>query len=64
MENLMLGVVITSILIGLIPIVWILINTFSKSINGKEYIKKSMSEKYGEDWFEEMIEGLRNPEVR
>ena len=64
MENLIVGLLIISCIIGLIPIIWILIYTFSKSINGKEHIEKYMSEKYGENWFEEMIEGLKDPEVR
>ena len=64
MENLMVGLVLIFCIIGLIPIIWILIYTFSKSINGKEHIEKYMSEKYGKDWFEEMIEGLKDPEVR
>jgi hypothetical protein len=60
MENLIVGVVIISCIIGLIPIIY----TFSKSINGKEHIEQYMSEKYGKDWLEQSMEGLRNPEVR
>ena len=64
MENLIVGLVIISCIIGLIPIIWILIYTFSKSINGKEHIEQYMSEKYGKDWLEQCMEGLRNTEVR
>lgn len=64
MENLIVVLVIISCIIGLIPIIWILIYTFSKSINGKEHIEQYMSEKYGKDWLEQCMESLRNPEVR
>lgn len=64
MENLMVGLAIISSIIGLFTIILILIYTFSKSINGKEHIEQYMSEKYGENWFEEMIEGLKDLEVR
>ena len=52
MENLMVGLTIIACVIGITPITWILINTFSKSINGKDHIEQYMSEKYGEDWLE------------
>ena len=35
-----------------------------KTICGKQWIEESMTEKYGENWFEEMIEGFRDTEVR
>lgn len=35
-----------------------------KTICGKQWIEESMTEKYGQNWFEEMIEGLRDAEVR
>ncbi len=64
MEKLMVAFSIVACIIGLIPIIWFLIYSFSKSINGKEHIEKYMSEKYGPNWFEEMIEALKDPEVR
>lgn len=35
-----------------------------KKVCGKQWIEESMTEKYGPNWFEEMVEGLRDPEVR
>lgn len=35
-----------------------------KTICGKQWIENSMAEKYGENWFTEMIDGLENPEVK
>jgi hypothetical protein len=35
-----------------------------KTICGKQWIEESMTEKYGADWLEQCMEGLRNPEVR
>ena len=64
MENLIIGISIIFGIIGLALIVWILIYILSPSINGKEHIEQYMSEKYGEDWLEQCMEGLRNPEVR
>jgi len=64
MDNLMVTIVVLSCVIGFIAITWVLIHTFSKSINGKEHIEKYMSEKYGDDWLEQCMQGLRNPEVR
>ena len=64
MENLIIGVSIIFGIIGLVLIIWILIYSLSPSINGKEHIEKYMTEKYGEDWLEQCMEGLRNPEVR
>lgn len=64
MEILIVVVLIASCILGLVPIIWILKYTFSKSINGKEHIEQYMTEKYGSNWFDEMIEGLRDPEVR
>jgi len=64
METLILWILIICCIIGFLLIIWILNYTFSKSINGKEHIEKYMSEKYGPNWFEEMIEGLKDPEVR
>ena len=64
MENLIIGISIIFGIIGLSLIVWILIYSLSPSINGKEHIEKYMSEKYGRDWLEQCMEGLRNLEVR
>ncbi len=64
METLIVGLLIIFCVLGLLPIIWILKYTFSKSINGKDHIEKYMTEKYGPNWFDEMIEGLRDPEVR
>lgn len=64
METLILWILITFCNIGLFLIIWILNYTFSKSINGKEHIEEYMTEKYGPNWFDEMIEGLKDPEVR
>jgi len=36
----------------------------TKKINGKEWINKSMTEKYGAFWLEGCMEGLKNKEVR
>ena len=35
-----------------------------KTICGKQWIEESMTETWGEDWLEQCMEGLRNPEVR
>ena len=35
-----------------------------KTICGKQWIEQSMTEKYGEDWLEQCLDGLRDPEVR
>jgi hypothetical protein len=35
-----------------------------KTIFGKQWIEESMTEKYGADWLEQCLEGLRNPNVR
>jgi hypothetical protein len=35
-----------------------------KMICGKELIEKEMSEKYGEDWLDQCIDSLKDPEVR
>lgn len=35
-----------------------------KTICGKQCIEDSMTEKYGEDWLEQCLNGLRNPQVR
>lgn len=64
MENLIIGISIIFGTIGLALIIWFLIYSLSPSINGKEHIEQYMSEKYGEDWLEQCMEGLRNPEVR
>lgn len=37
---------------------------FPKMICGKTQIENEMTEKYGSDWMEQCIAGLRNPEVR
>lgn len=64
MENLILGLVIIFCIISLILIILVLIYAFSKSINGKEHIEQYMSKKYGDDWLEQCMGGLRDPEVR
>ena len=35
-----------------------------KNIQGKKWIEDSMTKKYGEDWLEQCLESLRNPEIR
>ena len=35
-----------------------------KTINSKQYIEELMTKRYGKNWFEEMIQGLRDPNVR
>lgn len=50
--------------IGIALIIWILRYTFSKSINGKNHIEQYMSDKYGDDWLEQCMEGLRDPNIR
>ncbi len=35
-----------------------------KKIDGKKWIEDSMTEKYGPDWLDQCIEGLKDPEVR
>jgi hypothetical protein len=35
-----------------------------KTICGKKWIEDSMSEKYGEDWLEQCLKGLKDPSVR
>jgi hypothetical protein len=35
-----------------------------KTICGKQWIEDSMTEKYGEDWLEQCVEGLKDPSVR
>ena len=64
MENLINGISIILGIISLALIIWFLIYSLSPSINGKEHIEQYMSEKYGEDWLEQCMEGLRNPDVR
>jgi len=64
MEILMITLSIIFAVIGLALIVWILIYSLSPSVNGKEHIENYMSEKYGKDWLEQCMEGLRNPEAR
>jgi hypothetical protein len=64
MENLIIWISIIFGIVGIALIAWVLIYSLSPSINGKEHIEKYMSEKYGEDWLEQCMEGLRNPEVR
>ena len=36
----------------------------NKTFCGKKWIKYSMSKKYGEDWFEQCFDGLRNPKIK
>jgi len=61
-------IILVSIILGLIGglalIIWISIYILAPSINGKEHIETYMTDKYGPNWFDEMIEGLRDPEVR
>lgn len=64
MENLIIGISIIFGTISLSLIVWILIYSLSPSINGKEHIEQYMSKKYGDDWLEQCMGGLRDPEVR
>lgn len=64
MENLLIVLSIVFGGIGIGTIVWTLIYLYSPSINGKQWIEDSMTEKYGADWLEQCLEGLRNPEVR
>lgn len=35
-----------------------------KSIKSKKWIEDSMTEKYGEDWLEQCLEALKNPEIK
>ncbi len=56
--------IILEFIVGLALIIWILIYILAPSINGKEHIEMYMTDKYGPNWFDEMIEGLRDPEVR
>lgn len=35
-----------------------------KTICGKQKIEESMTEKYGKDWLEQCLKGLKNPSVR
>lgn len=35
-----------------------------KTTCGKQWIEDSMTEKYGEDWLEKCLEGLKDPSVR
>ena len=35
-----------------------------KTASSKQRIENSMIEKYGIDWFEKCIEGLKNPNIR
>ena len=35
-----------------------------KTFCGKQYIEESMTKKYGSNWLEECLEGLRDPNVR
>jgi chemotaxis receptor (MCP) glutamine deamidase CheD len=64
MESIIVGFIIAVCILGFTVVIRGLIYTLSPSISGKEHIEQYMSEKYGENWFEEMVEGLRNPEVR
>lgn len=64
MENLIIAISIIFGIIGLALIIWILIYSLSPSINGKEYIEKYMSDKYGEDWLDQCMQALKDKEVR
>lgn len=64
MENLIIWISIILGIVGIALIAWILIYSLSPSMNGKEHVEQYMSEKYGEDWLEQCMEGLRNAEVR
>ena len=35
-----------------------------RTINSKQWIEQSMTEKHGADWLDQCITGLKNPEVR
>lgn len=37
---------------------------FPKMICGKTYIDESMTAKWGSNWLDDCLEGLKNPEVR
>jgi len=37
---------------------------FGKTINGKQWIEDSMTEKYGNDWLEQCLNGLKDKDVR
>jgi hypothetical protein len=37
---------------------------FPKMIDGKGWIEESMTAKYGTDWLDQCIEGLKNEEIR
>jgi hypothetical protein len=54
MEKIMVWFVMSLCFIGIIPIIWIIVYTLSKSINGKEHIEGYMSKKYGNNWFDEI----------
>ena len=43
-------------------IIWYFL--LGKSIKSKKWIEDSMTEKYGEDWLEQCLEALKNPEIK
>lgn len=64
MEELIISfVVLVSCIIGVLTVIYMLTNIFSKKINGKEHIEQYMSEKYGEDWLEKCLEIDKKSEV-
>jgi hypothetical protein len=65
MEKILILLVILACVWGICLILYIIHYLyFAKKINGKEHIEKYMSEKYGEDWLEQCMNGLRDPSVR
>ena len=43
---------------------WIYSLLFQKKICGKTWIEESMTTEHGSDWLDQVMDGLRNPEVR
>lgn len=60
-------IIITTIITFLISFfilytIWYFLS--GKSIQSKKWIEDSMTEKYGEDWLEQCLEALKNPEIK
>ena len=37
---------------------------FGRTINGKQWVEESMTEKYGEDWLEQCLNSLKDKDIR